>query len=74
MWIVTSLVFLKVEKTEKFKTFENYMYFVLKDKIMHAFIFSCLVCILKFSKVGILVPLKKTYLIKLYDWALLCPL
>ena len=35
---VTSLAFQKAEKSEQFKTFENYMYLALKRKFMHAFI------------------------------------
>ena len=62
--------FQKPEKSEKFKTFSNYMYFALKSKLhaLHASCFS-LVCIWLFKSWNIIFQLK-TYLIKIICWDL----
>ena len=62
--------FQKSEKSEKFKTFSNYMYFTLKRNFMHcmhhhlaSFAFDC-------SKDWNIIFQFKIYLIKLYVWVL----
>ena len=59
--VVTSLAFQKVEKSEKFKTFENYYVFYLENK-NHACIHHHIVLFaFEISKVRILFPLENLF-------------
>ena len=68
--------FHKSESSEKFKTFSNYMYFVLKRNIMHCMhhhlVLFAFVCICLFKDWNIIFQFK-VYLTKLYVWVYIIP-
>ena len=71
--LVTSQVFQKVEKSEKFKTFENYYVFCFEKK-NHACIHHHIALFaFEISKVRILFSLENLFDKKLYKWVLSCP-